>query len=318
MLTRGIMGTILQKQSTIHIFLINPVSGGYRLGQQLREKLACIPDLQYFVFTTRYAGYEKEVIKKIQNIFEGEKLRFYCCGGSGTMRNMLNGFEDLSKEEIAFFPCGLTNDFLKIFGEDRKKFEEIEKLIDGDVIDVDYIKSNHGIALNTLSVGIDSELLKKFDDMRVFQILSPSLPYTLGAIYAAFFSKFNELEVEVDGKQLEGKLLEVFFGNGNVYGGNIFMFQEAQVTDGLAQYRVFQERYGFGILSLLSSLQHKKFGIADKISEFGKAKKIVIRRKDRQALTMNLDGELIEGSNQWEAEIVKKGLHLVVPKGVEL
>ena len=99
----------------VHIFIVNPYAGQKTFADDLRSKLEGMKGLNYFVFNTRYAGYEKEVIKKIQHIFEDEKLRFYCCGGSGTMRNMLNGFDNLENVEIAFFPCGLTNDFLKMF-----------------------------------------------------------------------------------------------------------------------------------------------------------------------------------------------------------
>ena len=111
-----------------HIFIINPFAGHQTFADDLRTKLAKVKNLDYFVFNTRYKGYETELVRKILHIFEGEKLRFYCCGGSGTMRNMLNGFDSLDDVEVAFFPCGLTNDFLKNFGKDESRFHNIEEL----------------------------------------------------------------------------------------------------------------------------------------------------------------------------------------------
>lgn len=53
---------------------------------------------------------------------------------------------------MAFYPCGLTNDFIKCFSGKEKRFHQIEELINGDVISVDYIQTNGSVALNTLSL----------------------------------------------------------------------------------------------------------------------------------------------------------------------
>ena len=182
----------------LHIFIINPFAGRKTFADDLRIKLASIKGLDYFVFNTRYAGYETELVKKIQHIFQGEKLRFYCCGGSGTMRNMLNGFDDLSTAEVAFFPCGLTNDFLKMFGENEAKFRNIEELINGDVIEIDYIKTNHGVSLNTLSTGLDSNSVSKMNDFRILRFIGNDVPYTISTLYSIFVSKTLEYEISID------------------------------------------------------------------------------------------------------------------------
>ena len=57
---------------------------------------------------------EKEIVERIAQYFKGEKVRIYSCGGSGTFRNILNSVSDLSNVELAYYACGLTNDFLKI------------------------------------------------------------------------------------------------------------------------------------------------------------------------------------------------------------
>ena len=64
------------------------------------------------------------------------------------MRNMLNGLDDFSNVEVAFFPCGMTNDFLKVLGGEEP-FKNIDALINGKTVPVDYIKTNYGVAINT-------------------------------------------------------------------------------------------------------------------------------------------------------------------------
>lgn len=300
----------------LHIFIINPFAGRKTFADDLRTKLASIEGLEYFVFNTRYAGYETELVKKIQHIFEGEKLRFYCCGGSGTMRNMLNGFDDLSGAEVAFFPCGLTNDFLKMFGEDEHRFLNIEELINGDVIEIDYIKTNHGVSLNTLSTGLDSNSVSKMNDYRILRFIGNDMPYTAAILYSIFVSKTNEYEVILDDEVFKGKFAEVFIGNGCIFGGTLFFADKTCVNDGNAIYRLVGNKRGFSLIPVLLALTGKKYSTYENIMTCGECSRIKIRRTDGSPFTINQDGDLIHDVTECEAQIVHKGLRFVVPKGV--
>ena len=297
--------------------MINPFAGHQTFADDLRTKLGSYKNLEYFVFNTRYEGYETELIKKILRLFEGEKLRFYCCGGSGTMRHMLNGFDDLSDVEIAFYPCGLTNDYLKIFGKNEEKFHNIDELINGEVVKIDYIKTNHGIALNTLSTGLDSNCQTMMNQMRTLRFIHDNLPYMLAVVVALFVSKTKEYEITIDNEVYSGKSSEIYFGNGHVLGGNIFFADNACTTDGLGITRIaLVKKRGFPMVSLLMNLMKKNFAKASKKMKFGLSKKIIIKRTDGEPFTINQDGELIHGVTECKCEIVKQGLNFVVPKGV--
>lgn len=300
-----------------HIFIINPFAGQKTFAEDLRTKLESMENLNYFVFNTRYEGYETELVKKIQRIFDGDSLRFYCCGGSGTMRNMLNGFDDLSDVEVAFFPCGLTNDFLKMFGKDESRFHQIEELIYGDVINVDYIKSNYGVSLNTLSTGLDSNCIEKMEHFRLFRFIGDNLPYTFSTLYSIFVSKSESYELTFDDKKFSGKFSEIFIGNGCIFGGNMFFAEKTCVDDGKAIYRLAPNKRGFGLLGILSTVTGKKFEKHEKVMNCGECSRISIRRTDGQPFAINQDGDLVHNVDECTAEIVHRGLRLVVPKGVK-
>lgn len=302
----------------IHIFIINPFAGEKNFADNLRAKLDTIENLNYFVFNTRYRGYEIELVRKIRRIFEGEELRFYCCGGSGTMRNILNGFDDISQAEVAFFPCGLTNDFLKMFGKDEARFYNIEELINGDVINVDYIKTNHGVALNTLSTGLDSNSVNKMNDFRILRYLGNAMPYTLAILYSIFVSKTYEYEITYDEQSVTGKFAEIFVGNGCVFGGNLFFAENTCVNDGKAILRLVGNKRGIPLLPPLSVITGKKYNKHEKIMTCRDCRKIKFCRKDGEKFIINQDGDLIKDVYYCEAEIVRKGLRFVVPKGVRL
>ena len=301
-----------------HIFIVNPYAGQKTFADDLRTKLVEIKGLNYFVFNTRYAGYEIELVQKIQRIFEGEKLRFYCCGGSGTMRNMLNGFENLNEAEVAFFPCGLTNDFLKHFGKDERRFHQIEELINGDTISVDYIQTNHGVALNTVSVGLDSNNRSLFEKYRMFSVFNEQMPYNLSILVSLLLSKAEAYELYIDEKRIEGNFTEIILGNGNVLGGNLFFARKADVTDGIASCSLISNVQGIALLPLLSAMQKQNYDKLEKDLSHYDCRQIRIMRKDRAPFSMNLDGELIKSDKEWSAHIVRQGLKLVVPKGVRM
>lgn len=302
----------------LHIFIINPFAGKKTFADDLRTRLSEIDGLNYFVFNTRYAGYETELVKKILRIFEGERLRFYCCGGSGTMRNMLNGFDDLSKVEIAFFPCGLTNDFLKMFGESEARFHQIEELICGDVINIDYIKTNHGISLNTLSTGLDSNCLRKMEDFRILRFVGNDVPYSLATVYSIFVSKTEEYEILLNGEKLDGKFAEIFIGNGCIFGGCLYFADHTCVDDGKAIYSIVGSKRGFGLLEVMLALTGKKYDKYPELMNCGDCDSIKFRRADGSPFSINQDGDIINGVTECEAQIIHKGLRFVVPKGVKV
>ncbi len=300
----------------IHIFLINPYAGKRTFADGLRRKLKEIPDFDYFVFNTRHAGEEAELVRKMRTIFEDEKLRFYCCGGSGTMRNMLNGFDSFDNVEIAFFPCGLTNDFLKVFGKDAERFHSIGELIDGDVIAVDYIRSNCGVTLNTFSLGIDTGVAERNRKLRFLNFFGDNVSYTLSVFLALIGIQLKKYIVETEGGEYCRNYAEIFFGNGNVLAGNLWFFGNADPVDGRADLRLVYPRHSILYFPMLVALIKKNYQYLEKYSQTERSRFIRIRREDGGELSVNQDGELVMGIRHLEAEIVPKGIQLVVPKGV--
>ena len=302
----------------IHIFLINSYAGKRTFADGLRKKLKEVPNLHYFVFNTRRAGEEENLIRQIQEIFEDEKLRFYCCGGSGTMRNVLNGFDGLENVEIAFYPCGLTNDFIKVFGTDAERFRDIRELIHGDVIEVDYIRSNAGVMLNTFSMGMDTITVRDMERLRFLRVISDNLPYNLGVVHALLSTGTQKYILETEGGVYQGKVTELFFGNGNVLGGNLYFFEHADPVDGKAGFRLIKQRPGLTCIPVMIALIKKDYKYLKKVSVVEKTRFLKLRREDGGEILINQDGELVRGIREWTAEIVPKGLKLIVPKGVRL
>ncbi len=302
----------------IHIFIVNPYAGQKTFADDLRKKLEGISGLNYFVFNTRYAGYESEIAKKVQHFFLEEKLRFYCCGGSGTIRNVMNGLEHIEDTEVAYFPCGLTNDFLKVFGEGQKRFFDIMELIHGDVIKIDYIKTNHGVALNTLSFGMDTDFNKKLGDWQILGTISPALPYALAMLHALLRTKPQNYIVRMDAIEKEDAITEFCWSNGHTLGGMLHFADSACIQDGEAVCRYLRDLKGFRTIPAAKALVTNDQAKMDNDSyvESMFCQKLQIRRKDGESFGLSYDGEMVYDIQECQAEIVRQGLQFVVPKGV--
>lgn len=302
-----------------HIFIVNPYAGFGGTARKLREQLDEIPDLKYYIFHTRVDQYADELIREILPLFDSdEKLRFYACGGQGTLCSVMNGFNNLENVEIAIYPQGYSNDFLKMVDHSDRDFRYIRDIIEGDVIKVDYIKTNHGYALNTLSVGLDAVVVRKMQDYVNLSTLGYGVPLSLGMLFALFVQKPLEYEYTIDGERYTDTLTEFFFGNGETLGDNLHFDPEASVLDGIASCVTIPANRGFKLLSPLRKLMSKDKTKIEQMSTNRQAIKFSIRKVDGEPIDVNLDGDIISGYDYWEGEIVKGGLSLVLPKGVSV
>ena len=127
----------------VHVFIVNPEHTAPDFYNELRDRLSRIPDLTYYVFTTGVAGDETELARTVESIFEGEQLRIYSCGNTTSARNILDGLSDIGRVELAIVPYKQVQYLSAISDIDR--FKDIESLIEGRVIHVDYLRTNHEI-----------------------------------------------------------------------------------------------------------------------------------------------------------------------------
>ncbi len=301
-----------------HIFIVNTYAGNYRKISDLREKLQKIEGLDYKVFNVMHAGGEQELVQKLLRYFNNDKVRIYCCGGSGTFRNVINGIPNLSDVEVAFYPCGLTNDFLHVFGDDAVYFSDIEKVINGKATEIDYVKTNNGIFVNAFTTGLDSEINKKMDSYRDYDIFGENIPYLLSLLYAVFLSKRRRYRLNIDGDLYEDVYSEVAFGKGVSVGGFLNVAQETNLRDGEFNILLAPNRSFIGSMKIILSLIKRDWDRVKGECVIRKGSYIQIEYDTKDTLVANLDGEKADSVSKWEATVVKRGLKFVLPIGVRI
>ena len=97
-----------------HIFIINPTAGKSDSRQRIydmADALRTRHDLDVQCILTKRQGHATELAKKLCQT--GEELRFYACGGDGTVNEVANGIIGFDNAAMSVIPIGTGNDFLK-------------------------------------------------------------------------------------------------------------------------------------------------------------------------------------------------------------
>ncbi len=302
-----------------HIFIVNPYAGNMTFANNMRQQLEQIKDFEFFLFNSRYTGNEAELAKKVLGFFPDERLRIYACGGSGTMRNVLEGVGENPNVELAFYPCGIANDFLKVFKQaDRERFYDIHELIHGETISVDSILTNHGRALNTFSCGMDAEVMRFIAKQHPVRTFGLHMPYGAFVLRALLGLKKMDMKIRADGVLMDGCYDEICLGNGCVLGGSLCMPEGFVPNDGFAGVVMVPARGRIAFSRILANLTSQNAGYVKKHAIVVKARKVKLSRADRSEIVANLDGETVAAPGEWTVEMRPASVRFVVPRGVRL
>ena len=143
-----------------HIFIINPAAGKKDSRQRvytMAEALKKNHNLDVECMLTKSRGHATALTRAIAET--GDYVRFYACGGDGTVNEIANGIAGFPNAAMTCIPIGTGNDFLKNFGKDAEPlFLDAENLWNGDVTPLDLIDCNGKYCLTIACTGIDARI----------------------------------------------------------------------------------------------------------------------------------------------------------------
>lgn len=300
----------------IHVFIINTKIVEPEFGMELRRKMKERQEIQSFVFNTMRQGMEREIAQRIIRFFDGEVIRFYSCGGSGTMRNIVDGAIHYKQAEFAFIPCGATNDFLKVFGKDMDAFRDVDAMMEGKTVKIDVLRSNYGYALNTISYGIDTLFSQTHEKLKHYDIFGEMIPRLLAYGKALLGMTPQRLLYSMGGPFVNANVSELILGNGNVLGGNLYFSQNADYRDGKLEYLIAENMNPRNFLKTMGYMKKKDHKEVNERTQNGSADFFSLKSESKEPLALNLDGEIVQGGEEWSIEVIRQKLTFVVPKGV--
>lgn len=301
-----------------HVFVINPQAGGHDRSHQINEQLKKLA-LETEVYITQGPRDATHYVADRCNHSDGEELRFYACGGDGTLNEVVSGIMSseagVRNAEVGCYPCGSGNDFIKYWPE--ADFTNLEALVAGTSTSVDVMKFGDRYSLNTLNFGFEAAVCRAMSEVRRLPILGGRMAYTTGILKSLATGRRNHCHVEVDGELwYEGDLLLLSLANGQYTGGGYHCAPQALVDDGLIEVLSVKP------MSIPTFARLIKYYENGELLDRPELKKVVSYRRG-QRVTIEVgrlsfvatDGELVEGQ-RFEIEMQHKAIRFVVPTSI--
>lgn len=300
-----------------HIFIFNPTAGKYDSRQRIYEMadhLRTAHGLDVQCILTKKQGHATEIAQKLCQT--GEPLRFYACGGDGTVNEVANGIIGYDNAAMSVIPVGTGNDFLKNFGGDMDKFRDAENLWDGPQFPMDAIDVNGRVALTIACSGIDARVARDVHKYSESPILDGKSSYIASLLVNFLFKGIgSHWTVELDGETIEDDFSLVSVCNGRYYGGGFMPVAEARMDDGVLNTLVVKKVSRGAFIKFVgpySKGQYYKFPHVARCV----APKVVRIRSEKPDIVTCLDGECIT-SDDVTIRLSDKRLNFFGPAGCD-
>ncbi len=294
-----------------HIFVINPAAGQGKSLNFIKPRIEEVCkkySLDYEVHVTEKQGEGIEYVKN--RAASGEEIRFYACGGDGTLYDVVNGAFGFKNVQVAVIPLGSGNDFIRLFGT-KEEFLNLDDVVNGVPVEFDVIKCGDEIAINQCSMGMDAEVCAMQGKIKKLPLVTGEGAYYIGCLYAIIKKFKNRFTYKIDDDEAITKdCLFCFCGNSRWYGGGFMAAPLALPEDGLLDFVIVEA--GVSRIKLTSLLNKYKRGehLDWDITSFKRGKKLTIHSEKPAAV--NVDGETKYVTDA-TFEIIEKGITYVVP-----
>ena len=298
-----------------HIFVVNPAAGTKNAHNEIKEKLALYKKpLDYEIYVTSRSLDATKFVHAycVENKYP---VRFYACGGDGTLNEVVNGVIGHNHAEVACYPCGSGDDFVKYYGG-KERFINLPLNIEGNAEYIDLMKIGERYSVNVISFGFDSVVAKTIFNVKRKPVIGGRNSYYTGIARGLFTGMRNKCTVTVDGEALNGKdMLLCTVANGNYVGGHFKCAPRAKNNDGLIEVCFVKPVSVFTFLKLVNKYKEGQH-LDDKSFEhmliYRQGKRVECESPDKN-FCISVDGEVID-INRFTVDIVPKAVKFVVPR----
>ncbi len=296
-----------------HIFIVNPVAGK---GKAVNAYISTIEnyikekELDAEIYLTKASRDGMRFVE--EKAKTGEEIRFYSCGGDGTLYEVVNGCYKYPNCQVANIPLGSGNDFCRLFGKNTN----LDDHVNGIPMKFDLIETDGAVAINECAMGLDSEICIRQISYKKLPGVNGELAYTLAAVACIVQGKTkNQFRITIDDSEVfEDDYLFCYIGNSRWYGGGYKAAPNAMPNDGLIDCVMLRsDRSPIKLLPLISVYKNGEHLDLD-FTTFRRCKKVKIESKNPAAV--NVDGECTYVTER-EFKLLESAITFVVPKNSE-
>lgn len=290
------------------IFIVNPISG-----TQSKELILGLLDekidkqkYNWRVVYTERAGHAIEIAAQAAQ----EKVDMVVAiGGDGTINEIARSLVH-TDTALGIIPCGSGNGLARHLHIPMEPKKALEILNEGITDLIDYGKINGTSFFCTCGLGFDAFVSLKFANAGKRGLLT----YLEKTLQESLKYEPETYELETEDGTSRYKAFLIACGNASQYGNNAYIAPQATLTDGLLDVTILEPFTMLDVPSLSFQLFNKTIDQNSRIKTF-RCKKLCIRRT--KPGVVHFDGDPMQTDAQVTVEIIKKGLHVIVPKKVE-
>lgn len=294
-----------------HIFVINPNAGLGTAAAELQELLTKT-EFDWQIYKTTKAGDGGRFIRKWCET-HSEPVRFYACGGDGTLHEVANAIYGYPQASMSCYPIGSGNDFVKYYGG-KERFLDPAALCAAPEAPIDLIRVNDRYAINACHFGLDSCVADTMNRIKHRPIIGGKRSYPSAILYAFFKGMRHYATLSADDEALcDGAFLLCTAANGSHVGGSYRCAPRSRNNDGFIDVCLVRPVSRLRLLSVLKKYKDGTYLDDPTLERF-----IVYRRCKALHLTaedgflVSLDGE-VHKISEFTAEIVPSAIRFGVP-----
>ncbi len=301
-----------------HIFIINPAAGKENSYEEIRTALEGMESrVDYELYLTQAPGDATTYIRDYCRL-HCEPVRFYACGGDGTLNEVVNGLVGFSHASLGCYPCGSGNDFVKYYGG-KSVFLDIPALVNAEEEEIDLIRVGDRYAINATHFGFDSSVARTMMNVRRKKLIGGKNAYTTGVVVGLFKAMKNACRVFVDGEELNpsGKLLLCTITNGQYVGGSYRCAPRSLDNDGLLEVCLVHPVSYLTFFRFIGGYKNGTHLDDPKFQpylEYRRGKHITVEAPE--GFVYAFDGELIP-QEKFTVEVVPRAIRFAVPRSAK-
>lgn len=301
-----------------HHFVINPAAGQGHAAEYIPKIKACFAGK-----TDNYTIYLSTGVRDATNYViqtsksTDEQLRFYACGGDGTLSEVVRGAIGFEHVSVGVIPAGTGNDFIRSFDK-PEAFRDIAAQITGHAESIDVIQINDHYSINIANIGFDCDAAATASRLKTKPLIKGSMAYICGLVTEFCKEMGYQLRFIVDDDEvLEGNFLLCTVANGSFYGGGWHSSPRAHLNDGLMDLAIVKNLPRRKLLGIIPSYHTGKYlekHIKTGVVTYRQCKKIqVIAAKPQN---ISIDGEIVPFT-ALAIQNLPGALKLIIPAGTK-
>lgn len=300
-----------------HIFIANPAAGHKSSVPLIREEVAKVSDrYDVEIYETAGQGDATRFIRAYCEAHPEEEVRFYACGGDGTLCEVVNGAARYVHASVSCYPCGSGNDFVKYYGG-KEAFLSVPELLEGETREVDLITDGEMLSVNVANFGFDYAVCHTMQKVKRYPLLGGKRAYYAGIVKSIFSGRRHKARVYVDGKPFGGgdTIMLCTVACGSYVGGSYMCAPRSDNEDGLLEVCLATPVSvpAFArLIGVYSKGEHLDDPKCASFIHYARGKRVEVIAEDED-FGYVMDGELVR-SKHFVLEILPRALRFAIPK----